>query len=1141
LLDYLFGLLEGSELAETREHLNACPHCQAALAKAKSEQSLLGKAARAVTEVAEFTLPTEKPAPMPDTIPMMPVVRKQTGWRRTTWVAWSAAAAVFLIVVTSLGYHRVNLDRHRDALLARQNEYKKATSQLATLPAKYDKQHQAAIKIAQAGAGPHLHVVGPTTLQANAKGHLRITTRTLEGAAVASHLYIKLLDAQNKNIVKMLPPLQADHEGHAFVEIDAGRAEPGSTLTLQVEAEAGKGSSQLQETIRILEPTFVTRIDTNKIVYQLKDVLFFRALILDRYSLTPPAKPIPMRVTLNDSKNQVVRTVDLPTGDGGIVASSFLIDEKVQTGNYTLHVQPIDAQARVQSAAQRLEIMRELPVQILVRLDKDKYLPGDKVKVEIFSAQPLATEGNIDGKKVEITPAPAFGGAGGAGGAPGGPEGKGRPTTGADSLRVEATIPANVSPDGNVPFVIPLKDGKNKIQTNIPIGPTDFTIDFFPEGGDLLAGVPNRIFYRVRSKSGQPVTGNGRVMLLAGKNEIPAYDSTYDLGMGYLDFIPDVKETYAVRITTPTKVESLPVSFAAIGGIRTSGVVLQVAEESGEDRTPRAVARQGDPIRFTIRRQGVPRKLLVLAQCRGQIVDQRWVDFEKDSIDVTLQPTQEANGMIRITAYELHDKLLQPVAERLVYRAAAKRLDLGFELHAPQQLEPGRSVSGKATARDENKQPAAAWLLASIIDERFQTRPRSLSAHFFLLNEVRAGADLDNAQLILHDSAESAQVLERFLGTHGWRRFLRTDEPDIHLANAKDPVQPLVFSRENMPVGEMQKQYDAALAQALKPIHLEAFREEQELTRERDSLAAALQMASTELAVLEIQPQLWFRLGMGLLLAVLLGSALVLMGIGAYRIARAERPATTAFASSFACLAGCLLLLFAGSWFGQLELGERPAALAGVQGDAVREKLDKQFAAVPILPHVRDTQATGFFPLRAPREKTDGVGKGDLESAKMAMDDGAKDAVALREQLARSIAKGMGRGNVMATADLMQSKGGAPIGSPAWQQMQKSKKAGEKKSAKKESPNIPAPPSKPPAGGGPEAELKNDDRQFAYEKSPHLLTDTLLWQPALWLANGNADVPFVLGAGDATYRVLLLGHSPTGRFGFFEQRLDVGR
>ena len=208
-------------------------------------------------------------------------------------------------------------------------------------------------------------------------------------------------------------------------------------------------------------------------------------------------------------------------------------------------------------------------------------------------------------------------------------------------------------------------------------------------------------------------------MLMIGKKGI--VDSSYQLGMGYLDFIPHPKESYTVRITTPAKIENVPDPFKKLG-MRSEGVVIQIADLCDE-QMPKAVSSQGEPIRLTLRQQGPARKLLLAAQCRGQIVDQRWVEIKREPVDVTLLPTQEATGMVRVTAYEPQGKTLQPLAERLVYRRAAQRLELGFNLNQ-QQLSPG-PVTAKATARDEKGQPAAAWVLASVIDERFQAPPRA--------------------------------------------------------------------------------------------------------------------------------------------------------------------------------------------------------------------------------------------------------------------------------------------------------------------------------------------------------------------------------------------------------------------------------
>src|SRR5262249_38231099 len=150
------------------------------------------------------------------------------------------------------------------------------------------------------------------------------------------------------------------------------------------------------------------------------------------------------------------------------------------------------ARDRVQPASYRLEVVRELPLQNLVRLNKDQYAPGDKVIGEVFAPAAPAKQGKIDGQPVQIhseprfaAPAPPPSVPNGGGPNVSGPKAKGglaAPV--APNYKIETMVPKSVSPGAMVPFVIPMQDGKREIRANIPIAPTDFTIDFFPEGGE---------------------------------------------------------------------------------------------------------------------------------------------------------------------------------------------------------------------------------------------------------------------------------------------------------------------------------------------------------------------------------------------------------------------------------------------------------------------------------------------------------------------------------------------------------------------------------------------------------------------------------------------------------------------------------
>ncbi|MSQ94338.1 MAG: hypothetical protein EXR98_07255 [Gemmataceae bacterium] len=1139
LLDHAYGLLEGSDLQDLRAHLSHCTECQAALEEVRAEQQMLANAAKAITVVPAFVLPTDQPAAIPETLPMSAAPsRKQSSWRRT-WIAWSAAAAVLIAVGVSLSYYRQTVHGLKSELAAKREEYKKASEEFAALPVKYETLQEAAIREIRGNTDAYLHVVGPTTLTAGARGHLHIATRSRDGKPAKADLRIKLMETEPGGKMKVLH-WACDHQ--TIAELDATWAKPNSALKLLVEADVGLAKARVQETVRTLANSYATRLDTNKIAYQYRDVLFFRVLVLDRYTLLSPSEPIAMRVELLDPAGKAVRSLTLPTGDGGILAREFAIDEKFQTGTYTLSACPVDpTRTDVQPVSQRLEVVRELILPELV-FDQERYRAGEQLSGIYRGPMPLPEKAMIGNHSVPITKAPAFDAFGGPGGAGGAPIAK------ADNKKAlakavplaqpfTAQIPPNL-PAGASRVQISMKIGEGKqqkeVKADIQLAPTEFSIDFFPEGGDLIAGIENRVYYRVRSKSGEPVTGDGSVILLSSKNDV--VDSTYHLGMGYFEFTPSLKETYTVRITTPVKTENIANPFAALG-MRGDGVVVHV---------PNAVGAQGDPIRMTLRQQGPARKLLLVAQCRGQIVDQRWVEIKNKSVDLTLLPTRDAVGMIRVTAYEPQDNqadqkdpLLVPVAERLVYRSAAQRLDLGFKLNT-QQLHGGQKLSAKITARDEKGQPAPAWLLASVIDERFQAQPRSLSAHFFLLNEIRSGADLDNAQLILHDSPESVAVLERFLGTHGWRRFVRSQEPSLGLLAdpAKRPHQPLVFSRENQPLEGLQADREAKLDRALAKIRQTGFEEKDTLTQRCDSLAQAVTTAGANLHGFEETVQVWFRLGLGMLVALLLAVSLIFMGVGVYRIVRAHKLATPSFSGAFACLTACIGVLFLGAWLGPLSV-IRTGRMLDVEPAAreVDRQLGQAFAQAPFHGPIVEKPLTGNFALQI---STLAERKDRMVAAKGGENEyGAKDAgKALRASLENSLARRGGRSATNALLTEAKSDSQTPAANLAmdakFKQLLKEVEKGSLIAP------IPAPP---PTKPGVEPKLPMAmalaDREYAHKHVPGLLADTLLWHPTLLLPNGSAVVQFDMANGQATYRVMLLGHNTTGRFGFHEMRLDV--
>jgi hypothetical protein len=1224
LFDYVYGLLDEADHQAIYQHISTCAECQTALAKAQAQVNMLASAARVINIVPEFALPSEAPAlapalaPAPATLPLSSSSVAETAGpglppasapapRRPLWkrpvVAWASAAAILLALGTSIASYHARINSYDRSIAQQRREYREVEDQLAALPAKYKAQQQVALADLRTVAPHQLHVIGPVQLLPGAGASLEIVTRDADGEPAKSKVSVKLIDSAGHNL---LARNQVDSTGRIRFDIGADKAGPNSKLNLIVESSTPAGRAHLEQSLHVAQPEYAPRIDINKIVYQIKETVYFRVLLLDRFLLTPPGQPMLLRVELRNPANDIVKETLMWTGDGGILAGELPIEDQFLAGSYVLRVAPIEpaqgvhaacaaaptaffassmaglcagplnhgslsaaltlipgrtAAVSVQTASQRFEVVRQ-PLPPRIRFDKEHYLPGEIVTGTLPGVVPPGSATltiNDQRVAVAIEPAAGRGGmmpmaiarpgvTGGAGGGIGGFDKKKTlpmaPSAG--QSRFSAQLPKNVPAGASaVPMTLQYQNGsrKEELRAAVPLVPTEHGIDFYPEGGELVAGVLNRVFFRIRAGRHDAFKGDGHVLLISNSSEI--VDAPYHLGQGYFEFTPGLTDAYTVRITTPMKTTELKQPFSTI--LRSSGLVLQVSKKLDGKDVPAAVGKQGEPIPVTLRLRGPKRQLLLVAECRGQIVDQRWCDMSAGVQEVVLQPAA-AQGMIRVTAYEFRGGVLEPLAERLVYRAAARGLDLGIAL-STQQHQPGQPLQAKISSRSEQGAPAPCWMLASVVAEPFQPTPRSLSAYYLLLNEIHARANLEDAQLIQHDSPVAAPMLETFLGTRGWRRFVPAGKDAGPNPQANDVCSaPAIFSRENMSLEALQQQYQQQRTARLAPVQQQAFGEQRHLQDHQEHLAAALNATMQGRALFEAFVRQSIGLVAGLLLALLLAASLILLFLGVVRIMRGYGNATPSFGGAFACLAVCLVMMLVGRVvvsLDSIEVAWKPHGPAALDQ---QNRLAQQLAQAQIPRRRGELLAEGAFAPQAvqpsnARVEADRADGRPTEA--LAMNEQAALTLADRERAAPRLAAAMAipQGAGSSSVD---NRGSAVPAGPA---------IGSKIAAKVSPNPVPAVAPTPmvphPAPAAPLAKASKEEsgtrfggamtqvRQHAHQYAPNQIADTLFWSPALWLADGSAEVRFDIASGRATYRVLLMGHSPTGQFGFYDMRLDV--
>ena len=485
-------------------------------------------------------------------------------------------------------------------------------------------------------------------------------------------------------------------------------------------------------------------------------------MLLDRLSLTP--REGRYRLQVLDPKDVEVADLSAQAQDG-VVAGSWTVPEDAAGGGYAFVLR--DGQDRF--TVERLEFLvrRYQPPRLAktVELDRETYAPGSlgsaEVRVErVEGGVPAGAEVDaelvLDGERVWS-----------AGGVL---DGEGRAV-------FQFGVPAQVE-RGEARFVARVTDGgvvESAVETFVvPTGAVE--AEFYPEGGELVAGVPTRVYAEVRDPLGRPVHAVGRVVDEQGRTA--ARFEAWHQGRGRFELTPERGARYRLEIDEP-RAEPVP-----LPAVVDEGVGLR----SGADAFPPGAALA---LEVHVPHEG---PWLVGAFCRGVLVGQD--TFTGDGAhEVAIELDEKVAGVLRVTVF---DAALKPVAERLVHRESGRRVELEIE---PEHrvLAPGDNQSIRVAARDEAGRPVSAVVGITVSDRA--VRDMVGEARVGLADQTWLVADveeLEEVQEFLGGGDEARLNVDLLLGTRGWRRFAWADAEELIAAHGDDARRLLV--REGRPM-----------------------------------------------------------------------------------------------------------------------------------------------------------------------------------------------------------------------------------------------------------------------------------------------------------------------------------------------------
>jgi hypothetical protein len=285
------------------------------------------------------------------------------------------------------------------------------------------------------------------------------------------------------------------------------------------------------------------------------------------------------------------------------------------------------------------------------------------------------------------------------------------------------------------------------------------SVQFFPEGGDLVEGLPCNVAFKATDDNGKGIAIKGAIVDETGA--IVANLSDDFNGMGRFTLKPEAGKKYSAKLETASKTFNLP-------AVATSGLALTV-DNSKADL----------PIRLFVylnySAEKMPSSFTVLAHQRGKVAFANQV-LVKDKANfktfkgVIPRANFDEEGIVAITIF---DDKGTPLAERLVFLENKNR-HLNINLKTNKTTYNKREqVTVDVETTDAEGKPTAANISFGVLNSEKVSTPQyveDLRAYMLLSSDLKG--NIEKPSYYFEDTTATARrALDNLLMTQGWRRF----------------------------------------------------------------------------------------------------------------------------------------------------------------------------------------------------------------------------------------------------------------------------------------------------------------------------------------------------------------------------------
>lgn len=288
-------------------------------------------------------------------------------------------------------------------------------------------------------------------------------------------------------------------------------------------------------------------------------------------------------------------------------------------------------------------------------------------------------------------------------------------------------------------------------------------VQFLPEGGHWVAGLPARVGIKATDKRGKGIAITGRILSIQGAEV--GHFVTNRWGMGSVELVPLPNQRYRADMHTPAGplVALLPPTDA-------SGLVL--AADIVTDSTQLIVGVQASS-------QLAHQPVYLTVQSRGQLLQQIKLQLQDAKARLSIPAARLPVGLVQVTLFDAQGT---PKAERLVFIPERFPPIVADVTTDKTRYQPRESVNLTVRVADGFDEPLSIIGSASITDAGqvpADTNEANILTHLLLTGDLRGRVE-DAHFYLSNNQLGTRRALDDLLLTQGWRRLswrFITDQP----------------------------------------------------------------------------------------------------------------------------------------------------------------------------------------------------------------------------------------------------------------------------------------------------------------------------------------------------------------------------